>query len=84
MKSTSFEFSDSTGSKPGVSRRHLSLFQWSNPSIKDHLAVFTHSVVGNWIVPRTTGRDYFDQLTAEVREEREATRGRIKILHVMR
>ncbi len=72
------------GSKPGVSRRHLPLFQWSNPSVKDHLALFTHGVVGNWTVPRTTGRDYFDQLTAEVREEREDSRGRIKIVWVQK
>ena len=56
------------GSKQGVGRRHLPLFQWSNPSVKDHLALFTHGVVGNWTVPRTTDRDYFDQLTAGHRD----------------
>lgn len=40
------------------------MFQWSNPAVKDHLALFTHGAVGQWSVPRTTGQDYFDQMTA--------------------
>src|SRR5690606_24677178 len=31
-------------------RRHLPFFQWSNPSLKDHLALFTHGVVGQWTI----------------------------------
>jgi phage terminase large subunit GpA-like protein len=72
------------GAKRSRARRHLPLFQWSNPSIKDHLALFTHGVVGQWTIPRKTGRDYIDQMTAEVREEREDSRGRIKVLWVQK
>jgi phage terminase large subunit GpA-like protein len=64
--------------------RHLPLFQWSNPSLKDHLALFTHGVVGQWTIPKKTGRDYLDQMTAEVREEREDSRGRVKVLWVQK
>ena len=45
-------------------RRHLPLFQWSNPSVKDHLALFTHGVVGQWSIPRKTAPDDIDQVTA--------------------
>jgi hypothetical protein len=38
----------SLGSRSARVRRHLPLFQWSSPSLKDHLALFTHSVVGQW------------------------------------
>lgn len=65
-------------------RRHLPLFQWSNPSLKDHLALFTHGVVGQWTIPRRTGRDYLDQMTAEVREVREDSRGRIRVVWVQK
>ena len=54
------------------------------PSIKDHLALFTHGVVGQWSLPKKTGRDYVEQMTAEVREEREDSRGRIKVLWVQK
>ena len=46
----------SLGTRKARVRRHLPLFQWSNPSIKDHLALFTHGVVGQWSIPRKTGR----------------------------
>lgn len=65
-------------------RRHLLLFQWSNHSLKDNLALFTHGVVGQWTIPKKTGRDYIDQITAEVREEREDSRRRIKVLWVQK
>ena len=68
------------GARRSRVRRHLPLFHWSNPSLKDHLALFTHGVLGQWTIPRKTGRDYVEQLTAEVREEREDSRGRIKVL----
>jgi len=58
----------------GRVRRHLPLFQWSNPSVEDHLALFTHGVVGQPTLPKKTGRDYVEQITAEVREEREPKR----------
>lgn len=66
------------------SRGTLAMYQWSNPTVKDHLALFTRGAVGQWTVPRTTGRDYFDQLTAEVREEREDARGRTKVVWVQK
>ena len=65
-------------------RRHLPLFQWSNPSLKDHLALFRHGVVGQWTIPKKTGRDYIDQMTAELREDREDPRGRIKVLWIQK
>ena len=65
-------------------RGTLAMYQWSNPTVKDHLALFTRGAVGQWTVPRTTGRDYFDQLTAEVREEREDARGRTKVIWVQK
>jgi len=48
------------------------------------LALFTHGVVGEWSVPRNVGRDYVDQMTAEVREEKEDSRGRIKVVWVQK
>ncbi|HNQ90700.1 MAG TPA: phage terminase large subunit family protein [Verrucomicrobiota bacterium] len=72
------------GSRKSRAPRHLPLFQWSNPSIKDHLALFTHGVVGQWTIPKQTGRDYIEQMTAEVREEREDSRGRIKVLWIQK
>ena len=27
--------------------------------IKDHQALFTHGAIGQWTVPKSTGRDYF-------------------------
>ncbi len=74
----------SLGARRTKVRRHLPLFQWSNPSLKDYLALFTHAVVGQWTIPRTTGRNYIEQMTAEVREERGGSRGRVKVLWVQR
>ena len=65
------------GNPPGGVRRHLPLFQWSSPSLKDHLALFTHGVVCEWSIPKKTGRDYIEQMSAEVREERE---GRLEVV----
>ncbi len=39
---------------------------------------------GQWSLPKQTGRDYVEQMTAEVREEREDSRGRIKVLWVQK
>ena len=55
-----------------------------DPSIKNHLAFFTHGVVGQWTLPKKVGRDYVEQMTAEVREERENSRGSIKVLWVQK
>lgn len=65
-------------------RRLLPLFQWSNPSVKDHLALFTHGVIGQWTIPRKTGRDYLHQMAAEVREVREDSVGRQRTVWVRR
>jgi len=72
------------GTAQSRGRNTLALFQWSNPTVKDHLSLFTHGNVGQWTVPRTTGQDYFDQMTAEVREEREDSRGRVKVVWVQK
>ena len=64
------------GSRCSRVRRHLPLFQWSNPSVKDHLGLFTHGVLGQWTIPKKTGREYSAQVTAE---EREDCRGRYKV-----
>jgi hypothetical protein len=74
----------SLGTRRGRVRRHLPLFQRSNPSLKDHLTLFTHGVVGQWTLPKKTGRDYVEQMTAEVRQEREDSRGRINVLWVQK
>ena len=70
------------GTRRARVRRHLALFQWSSTSVKDHLGLFTQGVVGEWTIPRKTGRDYAEQMTTEVREEREHSRGRVKVLWV--
>ncbi len=59
-------------------RRNLPHFQWSKPSLEVYLALFTQGVLGQWTIPRKTGRDCIEQMTAEVREKREDSRGRIK------
>lgn len=74
----------SLGTRKARVRRHLSRFQWFNLSIKDHLALFINGVVGQWTIPKKAGRDYVEQMTAEVREERDDSRGRIKVLWVQK
>ncbi|MBE7502743.1 MAG: phage terminase large subunit family protein, partial [Verrucomicrobiales bacterium] len=63
-------------------RRLLPLIQWSNPSVKDHLAMFTHGVIGQWTIPLKTGADYLRQMTAEVREVKEDAFGRQRTVWV--
>ncbi|MCZ7640033.1 MAG: phage terminase large subunit family protein [Verrucomicrobia bacterium] len=63
-------------------RRLLPLFQWSNPSVKDHLAMFTHGVIGQWTLPRKVGGDYVRQMTAEVREVKEDALGQQRTVWV--
>lgn len=72
------------GQKRSQGRGELSLYQWSNPSVKDHLALFTHGAVGQWTVAQTTGRDYFEQMTAEIREEKVDSRGRTRVVWVQK
>jgi hypothetical protein len=66
----------SLGARRAKARRHLSLFQWSNPSLKDHPALFTHGGVGQWTIPRMTGGNYVDQMTAKI-PEAHATSARL-------
>lgn len=72
------------GKRRRGSTSRLPLFQWSNPSIKDHLALFTHGVVGQWTLPRKVGKDYLSQVSAEVREIKEDSRGRSKAVWVQK
>jgi hypothetical protein len=46
------------------------------------LALFTREVEGQRKLPKKVWRDYVDQLTAEVREEKEGSRGRTKVLRL--
>lgn len=41
-------------------------------------------MVEQWTVPKKTGPDYVEQMTAKMREEREVPRGRIKVLWVQK
>ena len=61
----------------GGGRTMIPLYQWSNPTTKDLLAEYMQGLVGGWSVPRKVGKDYFMQVTANVRTERRDTRGRI-------
>lgn len=72
------------GARRARIQRHLPLFQWSNPSLNDHLALFTHGVVGQWTIPQRTSQDYVEQMSAELCEERKDSRGRIKVLWVQK
>jgi len=53
------------------------LFRSSNNASKDMLAEYMISLVGDWTLPRLIGRDYLKQVTAERREEKTDTAGRI-------
>jgi phage terminase large subunit GpA-like protein len=55
----------------------IPLFTWSNDSIKDALAELMMGMVGDWTIPKTVGRDYLRQVSAERREEHRDGRGRL-------
>src|SRR6266403_5145033 len=55
----------------------LPLFRWSNNASKDLLAEYMMGLVGDWTTPAQIGRDYLKQVTAERREEKTDTAGRI-------
>ena len=57
--------------------RPLPLYRWSNPSFKDLLFEHMTGLVGEWVIPRTIGRDYLKQVTAEHRVEETDPRGHI-------
>ncbi|MCA1996435.1 MAG: phage terminase large subunit family protein, partial [Armatimonadetes bacterium] len=65
-------------------RRLVPLIQWSNPSVKDHLALFTHGVIGQWTIPIKVGKDYLEQMCAEVRETKVNALGYEKTYWVRR
>jgi hypothetical protein len=54
------------------------------PTSNDPLALSTRVVASQWTVSDKTGRDYVEQMSAEVREERQDSRGRIKVLWVQK
>jgi phage terminase large subunit GpA-like protein len=58
----------------------IGLFQWSNDSTKDLLAEYLTGLVGEFSLPRTVGRDYLKQITAERREEQKDVRGRLRFI----
>lgn len=55
----------------------MPLFRWSNSATKDLLAEYMIGLVGDWTIQAQIGRDYLKQVTAERREEKEDTAGRI-------
>jgi phage terminase large subunit GpA-like protein len=65
------------GSKMAGRVRPIPLFRWSNNGAKDMLAEMMRGLVGDWTLPRNIGSDYLKQVTAERREEKEDTKGRI-------
>lgn len=57
--------------------RPIPLFRWSNNGAKDMLAEMMRGLVGDWTLPHKIGTDYLKQITAERREEKQDTKGRI-------
>lgn len=55
----------------------IRLFQWSNPAVKDILTEQMMGLVGDWTLPKKVGADYLKQVTAEKREEKVDTKGRV-------
>ena len=53
------------------------MFRWSNIATKDLLAEYMMGLVGDWTTPTQIGRDYLKQVTAERREEKQDTAGRL-------
>lgn len=53
------------------------LFRFSTNWIKDLHAEFTTGLIGDWTLPKATGRDYMRHATCEVREGRPDTKGRM-------
>ncbi len=50
----------------------------------DRLAEYNNGLVGKWTIPARVGRDYLKQMTAEVREEIEDSRGRFRYVWVQK
>src|SRR5439155_16831800 len=65
------------GTRQARRMKPLALFRWSNNATKDLLAEFMTGLVGDWTISVQIGRDYLKQVTAERREEKTDTAGRI-------
>jgi len=65
------------GTRQARRLKPLPLFRWSNNATKDLLAEYMMGLVGDWTIPAQIGRDYLKQVTAERREEKIDTAGRI-------
>ena len=68
---------DPLAGKRGPGRASLPLFRFSNPGVKDILLEQMQGLSGGWTIPRSVGREYLQQVTAERREESTDGRGRI-------
>lgn len=58
-------------------RGGITLYRFSSETTKDYLAEFMRGLVGQWTIPRKTGKDYLHQITAEARVEVVDTKGRV-------
>lgn len=70
--------------RPGRQRRLIPLFRFADETTKDFLGEHMRGLVGDWTIPRDVGRDYIQQLTAEVRTEQTDRRGRVTFKWVRR
>ena len=57
--------------------RPLKLYLWSNPSVKDILALAISGQEQKWTIPRHVSMTYLREMTSEAREPQEDTKGRI-------
>ncbi len=58
-----------------VRSKPIWLYRFSNDTTKDYLAEFMRGIIGDWSIPKTIGRDYLSQISAERRIEKIDTRG---------
>lgn len=57
--------------------RPIKLYLWSNPGVKDILALAMSGIEQDWQISGDVGTDYMREITAEVREEKTDARGRV-------
>jgi len=62
----------------------IPLYRWSNPGVKDLLFNLATGFIPGWELPGELGRDYFQQLSAETREETRDPRGHVRYRWVQR
>ena len=67
----------SIGTKMQNRVRPIKLYLWSNPGVKDILALAIAGIEQKWQIFESVGADYLRELTAEERVEIEDTKGRI-------